>query len=61
MNDKKGQEMVVEELRNDLARVERDKIEVSLLSQAGTPLSSGFGTCKTVKVRLWPWLAGKSP
>jgi len=30
VNDKKGQEMVIEELRNDLARVERDKIEVEI-------------------------------
>ena len=25
------------------------------------PLSSEYGTCKTVKARFWLWLSGKSP
>ena len=26
-----------------------------------SPLSTKFGTCKTVTARFWPWLSGKSP
>jgi len=25
------------------------------------PLSSDYGTSKTVRARFWPWLSGKSP
>ena len=32
-----------------------------MLPRSGNPLSSEYGTYKTVEDRLWPWLSGKSP
>ena len=44
-------------------RVKVTKLQYQLNEriQCHLPLSSQYGTYKTVKARFWPWLSGKSP